>query len=342
MNPIPELSVVMPVYNAENFLQFSIESILNQTFIDFEFIILNDKSTDGSLEIIRKYQKLDSRIIIIDQVKNVGPARIRNDGFKSARGKYIAFMDADDVAINTRFEKQISVFKNNPEIGVCGTWFTFFGNKKNKIVRHSEHHNDIKISFLQSCGIGNPTAMVRTSIMLENEINNDFVLVEDYEFWNRVLLKTKFYNVQESLLDYRWHDNNVSKTRKDHVSLSIRKIKITQLQQFGIHASDSNIDYYLNAISLKRKLLITEIRTTINAAKFLIDQNKKLQNFDQQLLEKMIEKNLIRTIRNGRTFNFSFYFELKKEYKSIFDGISLVDKYIIICKAVFCWLRLKF
>jgi glycosyltransferase involved in cell wall biosynthesis len=144
---IPEISVIIPVFNAAPFLNESIESILNQTFSDFELIILNDKSTDESLEIIKKFQSKDNRIIIIDKEQNVGPANLRNEGINAARGKFIALMDADDIAIPTRFEKQITVLKNNPEIGVCGTGFTFFGSKKNKTVKHSTHHDAIKVSF---------------------------------------------------------------------------------------------------------------------------------------------------------------------------------------------------
>jgi glycosyltransferase involved in cell wall biosynthesis len=333
MNPIPELSVVMPVYNAEKFLKDSIESILNQSFTNFEFIILNDKSTDESLEIIKKYQKLDSRIIIFDKVKNVGPANIRNEGFAIAKGAFIALMDADDVAINTRFEKQITLLKNNPEIGVCGTWFTFFGAKKNKIARHSEHHDAIKISFLQSCGIGNPTVMVRKKIVLENQFNNEYVLFEDYDLWSRLLFKTKFYNIQESLLHYRQHDTNTSNTKKELANSTIRKIKINQMSQFGVVVSDPNIDSYLNAISLKRGLLPIEIKAVLKASKYLLIQNKKLQNFNNQLLEKTIERNLIRTIRNAKEYNFSFYFELKNEEKNIFSKMSIIDKIIIILKS---------
>ena len=196
---IPELSVIMPVFNAENFLKQSIESILNQTFTNFEFIILNDKSTDKSLDVIKRYQKLDSRIKLIDKEVNIGPANLRNEGFTIATGEFIALMDADDIAVETRFEKQISVIKNNPEIGVCGTWFTFFGKKKNKVVRHSEHQDAIKISFLQSCGIGNPTVMIRKNVLKEFLFDHDFVPVEDYELWSRLIMDTYFYNIQESI-----------------------------------------------------------------------------------------------------------------------------------------------
>ena len=334
---IPEISVIMPVYNAENYLSETIESILNQTQSHFELIILNDKSTDNSLAIIQKYLEKDSRIILIDKLQNIGPANLRNEGFSIAKGEFIALMDADDIALPTRFEKQIAVLKNNPEIGVCGTWFTFFGAKKNKVIRHSEHHEDIKISFLHSCGIGNPTAMFRKEVLNGLEFNNDFVPVEDYDLWSRLLPSTKFYNIQESLLNYRQHDSNISKTKISNVNQSIRRLKINQMSEFGIESSDTNIDSYLNALSLKRGLLPEEIIAVLKASKYLIEQNKNLNSFDQEVLEKKITKNLIRTIRNARKYELSFYIHLKKKEKSIFKKINIIDKIIIFSKSSIGW-----
>ena len=123
---LPQISVVMPVYNAEKYLNEAINSVLNQTYSNFELIILNDKSTDSSKSIIESYLAKDSRIVFIDKETNVGPANLRNEGFDLARGTYIALLDADDIAKSTRFEKQIAILKKSSNIGVCGTWFTTF------------------------------------------------------------------------------------------------------------------------------------------------------------------------------------------------------------------------
>lgn len=332
---IPEISVIIPVFNAASFLHDSIESILNQTFSDFELIILNDKSTDESLEIIKKFQSKDNRIIIIDKKQNVGPANLRNEGINAARGKFIALMDADDIAIPTRFEKQITVLKNNPEIGVCGTGFTFFGSKKNKTVKHSTHHDGIKVSFLHSCNIGNPTVMFKKEILGDLKFDNDFVPAEDYDLWSRLLAKTNFYNIPESLLNYRQHDNNISKTKIDNVNRSVKRVKINQLTALEINPADPKIDFYLNAVSLQKRLSPQEIIETINASKFLISQNEKLRYFNQNLLEKHISKVLVRTIRNASSFNIAFYKHLSKKEKAIFQKISLFDRMILYFKSLF-------
>lgn len=143
----PVISVIIPVFNAASFLDETLKSILSQTFSDFELIILNDKSTDESLNIIKKFQQEDNRIIIIDKEENVGPANLRNEGINSAKGEYIALMDADDIAMPTRFEKQIEVLKNNPEIGVCGTWFTFLEQAKTKSSNITQNQMRLKYLF---------------------------------------------------------------------------------------------------------------------------------------------------------------------------------------------------
>lgn len=331
---IPEISVIIPVFNAAPFLQESIESILNQSYSNFELIILNDKSTDESLEIIKKLQAKDNRITIIDKEQNVGPANLRNEGINAAKGTYIALMDADDIAAPTRFEKQIAIFKNNPEIGVCGTWFTFFGSEKNKIIKHNTNHDTIKVSFLHSCNIGNPTVMFKKEVLSDLKFDNDYVPVEDYDLWSRLLAKTNFYNIPESLLDYRQHNNNISKTKIDNVNRAVRNVKINQLQNLGIDSTDPKIDFYLNAVSFKKRLSPEEITKTINASKFLLSQNEKSGYFNSQVLQKHITKNLIRTVRNAGSYNLSFFKHLKNNEKQLFRKVNLLDKIIIYFKSL--------
>ncbi|MDR6761453.1 glycosyltransferase involved in cell wall biosynthesis [Flavobacterium sp. 2755] len=330
----PEISVIIPVFNAASFLHESIESILNQTFSDFELIILNDKSTDESLEIIKKFQAKDNRIIIIDKEQNVGPANLRNEGINAAKGTYIALMDADDIALPTRFEKQIEVLKNNSEIGVCGTWFTFFGSKKDKIIKHNTNPDAIKVSFLHSCNIGNPTVMFKKEVLGDLKFDNDYVPVEDYDLWSRLLAKTNFYNIPESLLNYRQHNNNISKTKIDNVNRSVKRVKVNQLAALEIDPANPKIDFYLNAVSFKKGLSPEEIIETINASKFLLSQNEKLGYFNPEIFQKHITKNLIRIIRNAESYKLSFYKHLKNNEDTLFQKINFVDKVLLYFKSL--------
>ncbi|TGD58112.1 glycosyltransferase family 2 protein [Flavobacterium humi] len=335
--PNPQVSVIMPVYNAEKYISETIESILNQTYTDFELLILNDKSTDGSKEIIEKYQAKDSRIILVDKEINVGPARLRNEGFELARAPFVALMDADDIAAPNRFEKQLAYLKNHPDVGVCGTWMTYFGGKKNKAIRHSETHDAIKVSFLYSCAIGNPTVMLRKESLSGLRFDNDYVPVEDYDLWSRLLPKTKFHNIQESLLRYRLHPNNISKTKIENVNRSVKKVKINQLSEFGIESNDPKIESYLGAFEVRRGLQTAEIIEIIEASKYLKTQNGKLRNFNAALLEKQIDKTLLRIIRNAGANNLAFYRQLKKNEGKLFAKMRFLDKAILYLKSVTNW-----
>ncbi|WAC01873.1 glycosyltransferase family A protein [Lacinutrix neustonica] len=229
-----EITVIMPVYNGAEFREASIDSVLNQTFKNFKFLILNDNSTDKTADILDDYQKKDSRIQVIHKTENKGPAHLRNEGIALAKTEFIALIDADDIALPSRFEKQVSFLINNPDYGVCGTWFTFFGDKKNRTVKHQASHEGLKVQMLKNCCIGNPTVMLRKSHLGDLRFENEYVPAEDYRLWSQLIAVTKFHNIQESLLLYRWHPNNISQTKIENLKKVEVIIKEQQLQNLGI------------------------------------------------------------------------------------------------------------
>ncbi len=205
----PKVSVLMPAYNSEKYIGEAIESILNQTFTDFEFIIINDGSTDNTAKIVRKYAKKDKRIKFVDNKKNKGVTKTRNELLKLAKGEYIACMDSDDISLPTRFEKQIKYMNEHPECGVLGTWYEVF-DKQNYISRFASKITILKL--LHGCAVCNPSAMIRKSVIDRNnlEYNNNFNWCEDYEFWSRMIFFTEIHTLQSVLLKYRWHNTNIS------------------------------------------------------------------------------------------------------------------------------------
>ncbi|MFY7740918.1 MAG: glycosyltransferase family 2 protein [Flavobacterium sp.] len=333
---LPEISVVMPVYNAEKYLNEAIDSVLNQTYSNFELIILNDKSTDSSKAIIESYLAKDSRIVFIDKETNVGPANLRNQGFDLARGTYIALLDADDIAKPTRFEKQIAILKYNPEIGVCGTWFTTFGDKeKNKVLQHPEKHNQIKVNFLIDCTIGNSTAFFRKNILDDIRYDKEYVPVEDYHLWSRLIVKTQFYILQETLVDYRIHDSNISQTKIDNVKRSNRRIKIGLLKQFGIEEDNPNINTFIHLIEGQKGLDFEEIKLVSECYNHMINQNQILENFDTTLLEKMLQKSIGRIIRKASKQSNSQIKFYKENFVQAYSKLAFIDKILIQIKAIF-------
>ena len=163
----PLVSVVMPVYNAQKYLNKAIDSILAQTYKDFEFIIINDGSTDNSLQIIKKYQKKDKRIIVKNK-KNKGIVAALNDGIKLSRGKYLARMDADDISLPSRFEVQVNFMEKNSKIGVCGTWVEVFGEiNKNYLLKFPINNELLKIRLLFSVPFAHPSIMMRRDLVVQ-------------------------------------------------------------------------------------------------------------------------------------------------------------------------------
>ena len=139
----PLISVVMSVFNTEMYLNKSIESILKQSYKNFEFIIIDDGSTDSSLSIILNYMKKDKRMVLISR-ENKGLPYSLNEGIDKSIGKYIARMDADDISLSTRLAEQIEFMEKNNEIGIVGTWIEIFGNNiSNKISKHPKYHNEL-------------------------------------------------------------------------------------------------------------------------------------------------------------------------------------------------------
>ncbi|GHT52306.1 hypothetical protein AGMMS49982_12160 [Bacteroidia bacterium] len=212
MKKIPRISVLMPAYNAETYIAEAIESILQQTYSDFEFIIINDGSTDKTAEIIRGYD--DSRIQFIDNTKNQGLIAILNQGLDLAQGEYIARMDTDDISLPTRFEKQIAFMDAHPDVGILGTWVLKFGDCENHIRKRKA-----KLGIWQlvtSAIVSHPTVMLRKSLLDKYSLRYDseYVACEDYALWAQASGYTTIACLQEVLLHYRWHHANVSQTHR--------------------------------------------------------------------------------------------------------------------------------
>lgn len=207
----------MSVYNGERYLNEAVRSILGQTCEDFEFLIVDDGSTDKSMAILELLRREDRRIHVFHQ-ENAGPAAARNLGFRQARGEYVAVMDADDVADPTRLEKQAVYLDAHPECLAVGCRLRFIDPDGELIAEEQERataHEEIeRVMFRGLGGIPNPGAMIRRSILQElNGYREDFPSSEDLDLWLRIGERGKLANLPEILLSYRLHPNSLG-TRK--------------------------------------------------------------------------------------------------------------------------------
>jgi len=207
----PKITVLLPVYNAEKYLTEAIESILQQTFSDFELLVVEGGSKDNSLKIIRGYDDPRIRVIFQDKDK-LGLSAALNQGLENAKGKYIARMDCDDICFPTRFQKQVEFMDNNPDIAISGTWIKIIGIKPEKIVEYPTTHDEIRALLFFLPPLAHPTVIMRRAIVNEKKLryNPDFIIGEDFDLWSRSSFKVKMGNLPEVLLYYRAHSENLS------------------------------------------------------------------------------------------------------------------------------------
>lgn len=209
----PKITVLMPVYNCELYVREAIESILNQTFTDFELLIIDDASTDATASIVKSYT--DSRIQLIQKPVNTGYTNSLNQGLKIAKGEYIARMDGDDSCMPERFSKQVNYLDAHPETVLCATAFKVIGREI--YFESPENHDAIKLAFLN----GNP--ICHSSVMMRKETLDNHSIIydktkepaEDYAMWIQLLFLGKLYILPEILVEYRVYANQVSAKRAE-------------------------------------------------------------------------------------------------------------------------------
>ena len=268
-NSEPLVSVLLPVYNSKNYIEEAIDSILNQSFPDFELLLLDDGSKDGSTEILYRYEQKDSRIKVIKFEENTGLINVLNYGLSIAKGKYIARMDSDDISIPERFSIQVDFMEKNPDIGLCGGAARVIGTEE--VWWQASDPEEVKCQLLFHCCFIHPTIMIRKKVLDDYNIrySHNAPHAEDYELYRELSKVTQLGNVTEILLLYRFHSNQVSTRFQTIQHQSANKIKYLQLLELGISPTSEQMETHLNLkdqhISENRKF---------NWLQLLINQNK--------------------------------------------------------------------
>ena len=281
------ISVVLAVYNGELYLKEAIDSILSQTYKDFEFIIINDGSKDSTAEIILGYN--DPRIVYIDNEVNKGLVYSLNVGLSKSRGKYIARMDADDIALPQRLQTQFDFMEANPEVGISGTYVEeIFFEKPDirKTQKFPEKDSEIKAFTFFQAPFCHPTVMMRKDLLEEKKLlyPKEYYRAEDYALWVELLEHTQAYNIPSVLLQYRKHETSETalagenEEEKNRILNAVQNVYFTQkglslnskeLLAFSLFANRS-IGY---SLTLKSQKEIAEI-----LKKFLSQLSQKHPN----------------------------------------------------------------
>ncbi len=293
-----KISVLMAVHNGELYLKEAIESILSQTFSDFEFIIINDCSTDDSEIIIRSFS--DDRIKLYTNNCNLGLTKSLNLGLNLCGGQYIARMDADDISHPDRFLKQIKFLDENLDYGVCGSWYTLFDDSGSiHVAKLIEQHNLLQASLLIKNQMGHPTIMLRKSVLDNNNIRYDENLItsQDYNLWLRLSIVCKLYNIQESLLDYRIHPNQVVSSKKNIAKKYTHSGRIIFLQELIKSTFSTEEDVVLYKSYFNQSLSLAELKILKNVYENVRSNSNVRELYDDICIKKVFNQRFKHTLR---------------------------------------------
>lgn len=248
---MPKISVIMPAYNAEKYIREAIDSILAQTYTDFEFIIIDDASTDATASIVESYT--DERIRFFRNDNNMGVANTLNRGLDLAVGEYIARMDSDDISLPERFAKQVEFMDTHPDVAVCGSGIEIFGAMSGRRT-FSESSEQLKVDLLFSSCFAHPSVIMRASVVGPNALHYDsaFSKMEDYDLWCRIAEEHKLASIPDILLKYRIHPAQVTKHPTVDNLIQNRALRLRILARLGIYKNTHDIGCYLNFCVGKR------------------------------------------------------------------------------------------
>ena len=288
--------VMLPVFNAEQYIRESVGSVLNQTFAEFDVYVIDDGSTDNTVAILQTVS--DPRLHMLQNDGNKGLIFTLNKGLELAIEKgyqYIARMDADDICLPDRLQKQVTLMQSRPEIGVCGSWVEqFSGTRTIEISQRSSTHEQIASELFFQNTIWHPSVIIRTSVIQQYNIRYEtaFLHAEDYALWCRLAGVTQLANIGEVLLKYRVHGSNVSKIYGEQQRKTAVQINGLNLSHFLLShplckLPDAEKQHLSSRyVSLLDKIAADAVQLTtadIHLFQQIIDLNRQTDAFNQAL-----------------------------------------------------------
>jgi len=331
----------MAVYNGERYLKESISSILKQTYKDFEFLIIDDGSSDSTSEIIKSFD--DPRIIAIKNTNNIGLSRSLNKGIKLSKGKYIARMDADDISLPERLKKQVDFMEEYQEIGVCGTWLRTTGSKKNNIRKSPINHEEICAYMFWDSPIWHPTAMIRKKVLTDNDLYYDESIskAQDYKLWTDLSNITKLANIPEVLLLYRIHNKQISKLKNNPAGLR-NKIFEDFFNRPLVENEINMIELMYPPREIKNVRQIEECSIWIsNIRNINLSQKKypepKFSKVFKKIIRNMYRRLFYANIRNTKYYNPIMLFKESLFNKKVFWNLGFKEIVKTIIKSIIFW-----
>lgn len=286
---MPKISVVMPAYNSEKYIAEAIDSILKQTYTDFEFIIINDGSTDKTEEIILSFN--DKRIVYLKNEKNSGIVYTLNRGLDAAKGEYIARMDSDDISLPKRFEEQLNFLQKHSNFAVLGTSFEIFGEGiQKRYFPYSKNCKKAKAELFFNSSLGHPSVMIRKSIIDDNNLRyeEEYRGLEDFVFWWRLAKFGEMASLKKPLLKYRKHATQITAVRNVDFEDKFRNFLCERINMFSKNFTKNEIDaLFKYCTDNSGNFLVEELNNIISVFKKILKSNLDIQFFNNYYLKQV-------------------------------------------------------
>lgn len=279
---MPQVSVNIAVYNGEHYIENAINSVLAQSFQDFEIIVINDGSTDSTYEKLKKYK--DSRIVLYNNEGNKGVIYSRNKALELSKGEYIGILDADDTWHARKLDKQLAIFSTRPEIGVCGTQANRIKVDGNSYLwKYPEFNEDMKLRLIWGSTMVHSSCLIKTHLLKELKYK-DLSPTEDYFLLTELIKKTEFFNIQEPLVDYYEHSNQFTTKQKDKMNSMSAFVSMEYLKNLEVDYMDDYVPIHKKLLTFEKGINLKEAEEILKFLTLIADKNQTSCFFDQKKL----------------------------------------------------------
>lgn len=289
----PLVSVIIPCYNAEKYVEMAVRSIMQQTYRKLEIIVIDDCSTDSTLSILASLLGQDERIKFFRNNSNLKIVATLNRGIAAATGKYIARMDADDISLPERIQLQVNFMENNSDIMVCGGQCLKIDEQGqiNGKIKYTTNSDELKAELLFFCPFAHPAVMIRKEIFNRRKLYKEGMApAEDYELWLNIAESGELANLPDYLIKYRWHGNNATIKQKGEQATVLYKVLESHASSFGF--AEEYLSFHLKFLegTWNRRSGINEISVFRTWKRELEKKNFTKKFFNEKALRKVFDK----------------------------------------------------